>query len=126
MCLLNGSGEDALVESAARAVRDGFTAVKMTTFPIGWPEKRYPNLIRESTGIVAAIRETVGWNVDIGVEIHRNMIPSEAVVFAQQIENFLPYFSEDPIAPDSGMSMREVAQKVNLPIAVGERNHTIR
>ena len=125
MCLLNGSGEDALVESAARAVRDGFTAVIMTPFPIGWPEKRYPNLIRECTGIVAAIRETVGWNVDIGVEIHRNMVPSEAVVFAQQIENFLPYFYEDPIAPVSVMSMRDVAQKVNLPIAVGERNHTI-
>ena len=67
MCLLNGSGEDALVESAARAVRDGFTAVIMTPFPIGWPEKRYPNLIREYTAIVAAIHETVGWNVDIGV-----------------------------------------------------------
>ena len=115
----------ALVESAACAVRDGFTAVKMTPFPIGWPEKRYPNLIRECTGIVAAIRETVGWNVDIGVEIHRNMVPSEAVIFAQQIKNFLPYFYEDPIAPDSGMSTRDVAQKVNLPIAAGERNHTI-
>ncbi|HIO64091.1 MAG TPA: hypothetical protein EYN37_07680 [Dehalococcoidia bacterium] len=103
----------------------GFTAVKMTPFPIGWPEKRYPNLIRECTGIVAAIRETVGWNVDISVEIHRNMVPSEAVIFAQQIKNFLPYFYEDPIAPNSGMSMRDVAQKVNLPIAVGERNHTI-
>jgi len=45
----------------------GFTAIKMTPFPIGWPEKRYPNLIREYTGIVAAIHETVGWNVDIGV-----------------------------------------------------------
>ena len=45
----------------------GFTAIKMTPFPIGWPEKRYPNLIREYTGIVAAIHETVGWNVDIGL-----------------------------------------------------------
>ncbi|MDP6451966.1 MAG: mandelate racemase/muconate lactonizing enzyme family protein [SAR202 cluster bacterium] len=125
MCLLNAQGKDGLVESAARAVRDGFTAVKMTPFPIGWPEKRYPNLIRECTDIVAAIRETVGWDVDIGVEIHRNMVPSEAIVFAQQIEKFLPYFYEDPIAPDSVMSMRDVADKVNLPIAVGERNHTI-
>ena len=125
MCLLNGSGEDALVESAARAVRDGFTAVKMTTFPIGWPEKRYPNLIRECTGIVAAIRETVGWNVDIGVEIHRNMVPSQAVIFAQQIENFLPYFYEDPILPENFDAMGLVAQHINIPIATGERLHTI-
>ena len=80
----------------------GFTAVKMTPFPIGWPEKRYPNLIRECTGIVAAIRETVGWNVDIGVKIHRNMVPSEAVIFAQQIKNFLPYSTKTQMRPTVG------------------------
>ena len=33
MCLLNGSGEDALVESAARAVRDGLHCRQNDTFP---------------------------------------------------------------------------------------------
>ena len=73
----------------------------------------------------ASLRETVGWDFDIGVEIHRNMVPSEAIVFAEQIEPLLPYFLEDPIAPDSVLSMGEVAQKIKLPLAAGERNHTI-
>lgn len=125
MVLLDGTGKEALVESARHAVKDGFTAVKMTPFPSEWAGKRYPSLIQECTDIVEAIRETVGSDVDIGVEVHRNMVPSEAVVFSQQIEKFLPYFYEDPIAPDSVMSMRDVSRRINLPVAVGERNHTI-
>lgn len=125
MVLLDGSGKDELAASAARAKADGFTALKHTPFPAEWPQKRYPNLIRECTEIVAAVRETVGWDFDIGVEIHRNMVPSEAIVFAGQIEKFLPYFLEDPIAPDSVLSMGEVAEKIKLPLAAGERNHTI-
>lgn len=125
MVLLDGRGKDQLVASAARAKREGFTAIKLTPFPPDWPRESYPNLIRACTDIVAAVRETIGWDMDMGVEIHRNMVPSEAVVFAQQIERFLPYFFEDPIAPDSVLSMGEVGEKIRLPLAVGERNHTI-
>lgn len=125
MVLLRGKGRDGLAEAAAQAVRDGFTAVKMTPFPPDWPTRRYPDLIRACTEIVAAVRETIGWEVDMGVEIHRNMVPSEAVPFAAAIEGFLPYFVEDPIAPDSVVAMGEVAGRMRPPLAVGERNHNI-
>ena len=85
----------------------------------------YPQLIRTNTDIVAAVREELGWDIDIGIEIHRNMVPSEAVVFAERIGKFLPYFYEDPIAPESVVSMGEVADRLRLPLAVGERNSTI-
>jgi galactonate dehydratase len=113
------------VASAQRAKRDGFTAIKLTPFPPNWWQERYPNLIRDCTDIVAAVRETIGWEMDMGLEIGRNMVPSEAIVLAQQIEKFLPYFIEDPIAPDSVLSMGEVADKIKLPLAAGERNNTI-
>jgi galactonate dehydratase len=125
MVLLDGSGRDELVASAQRAKRDGFTAIKLTPFPPNWWQERYPNLIRDCTDIVAAVRETIGWEMDMGLEIGRNMVPSEAIVLAQQIEKFLPYFIEDPIAPDSVLSMGEVADKIKLPLAAGERNNTI-
>jgi galactonate dehydratase len=125
MVLLDGSGRDGLAASAARAKRDGFTAIKLTPFPPEWEKARYPNLIRACVEIVAAVRETIGWEMDMGLEIGRNMVPSEAIVFCQHIERFLPYFIEDPIAPDSVLSMGEVAQKITLPLAVGERNNTI-
>ena len=97
----------------------------MTPFPRNWSELSHGDLIRQNTAIVEAVREEVGWDFDIGIEIHRNMFPGSSVVFAQQIEKFLPYFYEDPIAPDSVMSMGGVGNKVNIPLAVGERNNTL-
>ncbi len=120
-----GSKPEDFVKSALQAKKRGFTAGKMTPFPRGWSELSYGELIRQNTAIVAAVREAVGWDFDIGIEVHRNMQPAEAEVFAGQIEKFLPYFFEDPIAPDSVMSMGDVASRIRLPLAVGERNTSI-
>ncbi|MDA0232034.1 MAG: mandelate racemase/muconate lactonizing enzyme family protein [Chloroflexi bacterium] len=118
-------GPDGFARAARAAKADGYTSLKMTPFPKDWGLKGYADLIRENTKIVEAVREEVGWEFDIGIEIHRNMSPSEGVVFAQQIEPFLPYFYEDPIAPDSVLSMGDVGRQVRLPLAAGERNNTI-
>jgi galactonate dehydratase len=110
----------------ARAAKDdGYTSLKMTPFPPDWGKLAHGDLITQNTAIVEAVREEVGWDFDIGIEIHRNLFPATGVVFAQQIEKFLPYFYEDPIAPDSVMSMGSVGEKINLPLAAGERNNTI-
>ena len=74
---------------------------------------------------VAVVRETIGWGIDIGIEIHRNMVPGEAIVLASEIEKFRPLFFEDPIAPDSVLSFGEISKKVKLPLAAGERNLNI-
>jgi galactonate dehydratase len=116
---------DSFASAAVRAKADGYTALKMTPFPKSWGVLPYPELVRKNTAIVEAVREAVGWDFDIGIEIHRNMSPSEAIVFAQNIEKYLPYFFEDPIAPDSVMAMGEVGRQIRLPLAVGERNNTL-
>ena len=46
-------------------------------------------------------------------------------MLAAEIEKFRPLFFEDPIAPDSVLSFGEVAQKVRIPMAAGERNLNI-
>ena len=66
-----------------------------------------------------------GWNFDIGVEIHRNMIPGDSIVLAQELEIFKPFFFEDPIAPDSVLFFGEVSEKTRIPMAAGERYLTI-
>ncbi|MCI0874814.1 MAG: galactokinase, partial [Chloroflexi bacterium] len=47
--------------------------------------------------------------------------PAEAVQLGLGIEEFHPYFFEDPITPDNFDEMAYVAGKINIPIATGER-----
>ncbi len=113
-------------EAAARDAKKwqdrGFSALKFTPLPDNWPDLEYSSMLKQSVDIVAAVRETVGWEMDLAIDIHRNMQPHEAVAFCEEIEKFRLYFVEDPIVPDSVVAMSEVAAKMRVPLAVGERN----
>ncbi len=100
----------------------GFTALKFTPMHKNWPDRTYSDVLKSGVEIVAAIRDTVGWDMDLAIDIHRNMQPHEAVAFCEELEKFRLYFVEDPIVPDSVVAMGEVAAKMQVPLAVGERN----
>lgn len=114
-----------VANAAAAAKADGFTAVKCLLYQHDHAPMRHSERIQDLVDRMAAVRDAVGWDMDVGVEIHRNMIPGEAIVLAQEIEKFRPYFFEDPVAPDSILSFGEVSEKTRIPMAAGERNLTI-
>jgi galactonate dehydratase len=67
----------------------------------------------------------VGWDIDLGVELHRNMTAGDAILLCGELARFRPLFVEDPIPPDSVAGLRAFAAKVGVPVAAGERNTTI-
>ena len=83
--------------------------------------KTHVQKIRDAIDTVRRYRETVGDSVDLCIEIHRRLTPTEAVQLGLGIEEFHPYFYEDPITPDNFDEMAYVADKINIPIATGER-----
>ena len=109
-------------EDAKKWQDQGYTALKFTPMPDTWPDMPYSEMLKKGVDIVAAVRETVGWEMDLAIDIHRNMQPFEAVAFCEELEPFRLYFVEDPIVPDSVVAMGEVAAKMRVPLAVGERN----
>ncbi len=120
-----GSAED-LAKDALNAAKQGFTAVRVTPFPSDYYlHKSYSEWADEAVNMVAAVREAVGSDVDICVEIHRQMNPAESIALGRRLEEFNPFFYEDPMLPDSPAIMGEVAAKCNIPIATGERFTTI-
>ncbi|MBI4219278.1 MAG: mandelate racemase/muconate lactonizing enzyme family protein [Chloroflexi bacterium] len=122
MLMLQTGTIDEVVAEAALAVRDGYTAIKVPLYQHDHIDMRHGRRIDDLGRRAAAVRETVGWDVDMGIEIHRNMVPGEAIVLAAELERLRPYFYEDPIPPDSVISFGEVAQKTRIPMAAGERN----
>ena len=120
-----GSAAD-LANDALNAVNQGFTAVRFSPFSSDYYlHKSYSEWADEAVNRVAAVRETVGPDVDICVEIHRQMNPAESIALGRRLEEFNPFFYEDPMLPDSPAIMVEVAAKCNIPIATGERFTTI-
>jgi galactonate dehydratase len=47
------------------------------------------------------------------------------VVLARGIEPYHPYFYEDPTLPDNFDAMAQIAEQIHIPIATGERFHTL-
>ena len=120
-----GSADD-LAKDALNAVKQGFTAVRFTPFSSDYYiHKSYSECADDAVKMVSSVRETVGSDVDICVEIHRQMNPAESIALGRRLEEFNPFFYEDPMLPDSPAIMGEVAKKCNIPIATGERFTTI-
>lgn len=126
-----GGGEiDAMVKNLKDAKAKGFTAVGHLSPFLDEPrtqvfnEGTFAKKIGDAIDRVAAYREAVGNDVDLCVEIHRRLNISEAIAFARGIEEYHPFFLEDPTTPDNFDSMEYIASRINIPVATGERYHT--
>lgn len=126
MKVIDASSIDELVAAARRAVDDeGYGALKILLFRTEHHVMRQAARLEDLVTRFAAVRETVGWHVDLGVELHRNMVAGDAVLLSAELARFRPLFVEDPIPPDSVAALRAFAAKVEVPVAAGERNTTI-
>ncbi len=127
---VRGSTTEVLVQGCIEAKAQGFTALGHLT-PFLDSDRKLPyfkthaDKMKDAIDTVARYREAVGTDVDLCIEIHRRLTPAEAIVLARGIEPYHPFFYEDPILPDHFDQMELVAQNIHIPIATGERLHTI-
>ncbi|MDP6420038.1 MAG: galactonate dehydratase [SAR202 cluster bacterium] len=125
-----GNTKETLVQGVKDAKEQGFTAVgHLTPFLDEARDKPYFKThaakMSDAIDTVGAYRDAVGNDVDLCIEIHRRLTPAEAIVLARGIEQFNPFFYEDPMLPDSPAIMGDVAEQCAIPIATGERFTTI-
>ena len=118
-------GKAAQNADEAKAVVDmGYTALKFDPFG----QKNYYKISLAEAQLaedrVAAVREAVGPHVDILVEAHAKFNVMNAIQLGQRLEAYRPLFYEEPVAPENIAELREVRDRVNIPIATGERLYT--
>ena len=75
---------------------------------------------------VRICREAVGPHFDFVLEAHRGMTKPEAIAFGTEVAQYRPMVLEDPMTPDNIDSMAEIAAKIPVPIATGERFTNLR
>ena len=123
---VKGRTADKLVEEAVRLKNLGFTALGHLNPLLDEDEsvpffKTHARQIEDAVDTVRRLREAVGPDVDLCIEIHRRLTPPEAIALARGIERYRPMFYEDPLRPNSFDAMAQVAKHIDIPIATGER-----
>lgn len=110
--------EQVALETKTR-VAEGFTAFKMT------PEKMFaidsPARGEQVVEIIASVREAVGSECDIALDVHGHWSKAMARRLLPMLEPFQLLFVEEPLLPEYSHLLGELAHMTSLPIATGER-----
>lgn len=122
---IGGATAAACAESAREQVAAGYLSLRMSPFLPGFERKTASEVIGDAVAMVAAVRDAIGFEIDLGLEIHRNLRPEEAIALAHELLPFRILYYEDPLAPESLEAMEYIAKSVPLPMATGERFHNI-
>ncbi|MBP7336702.1 mandelate racemase/muconate lactonizing enzyme family protein [Niveispirillum sp.] len=123
--LVEGPSRDDLVAKAVAARDEGFTALKIKPFLEGWGRLGHARALRDVVANVAAVREAIGWDIDLAVEVHRNLTPDQAVTFADAVRPLMLYFIEDAILPYSIDANNHMSAAMRSPSATAERQTNI-
>jgi galactonate dehydratase len=119
-----GKSLENLVKAAKGVVARGFTAMKFDPFPDPW--RAYIPRSDEDIAVerVAAVREAVGPDVEILVEVHRRLAPMHAVRVARRMEPYRPFWYEEPVSARDVAGLAEARREINIPIVTGEELYT--
>jgi len=119
--------ERALTDPAGLAedlLSSGVSAMKIWPFDPAAEANRGRRIstseLREALQPIVAIRDAVGDDMDILVELHALWSPGGAREIVRALEEFEIYWVEDPIRSDFVPALAELRATTTIPIAVGE------
>lgn len=117
---IGGDRPSDIGQAALQAKEAGFTAVKMNATD----EMQYIDSYEKIDRVlkrVAALRESVGNALEVGIDFHGRLHKPMAKVLAKELEPYHPMFIEEPVLPEHNEALKEIAQLTSIPIATGER-----
>ncbi|HWC79030.1 MAG TPA: mandelate racemase/muconate lactonizing enzyme family protein [Pseudonocardiaceae bacterium] len=109
--------------AAKRVVDRGYRALKLDPFGAGMFELDAYETAK-SVALVEAVRDTVGPDVEILIEMHGRFSAATAIRVAGLLKPYDPSWIEEPVPPENLKALAKVAEHTDIPIATGERIHT--
>ena len=113
-----------LGEKAKAVVERGFTAMKFDPVPGPWRTFVDKAVERRAIDNVFAVRDAVGDEVDILVEMHRRLAPMHAVRIARAIEDASPFWFEEPVLAENVPALARAKRDIHIPVVTGEALYT--
>jgi galactonate dehydratase len=117
-------GQAGTPEGAKEVLAEGYQSMKISVTSSRGRLSRYvenPDFVQGVVENIKAIRETIGPKVDMGIELHGDHQPQTSMLLIKALEQFQPWFYEEPIQFQNLPLMAEMAKKTHIPFATGER-----
>ncbi|MGB9986613.1 mandelate racemase/muconate lactonizing enzyme family protein [Salarchaeum japonicum] len=122
---------EAYAAEARRVVDMGFSALK---FDLDLPRDNEPDpyngrlsntAIREKREIVEAVRDEIGYDVDLAFDCHWDYSVESAKRLAYELEEFDLMWLEDLVPPENMDAQTEVTKATRTPVATGENRFRV-
>ena len=120
-----GARSPAELGDKARAVTErGFSALKFDPVPGPWRTFVDKEVERLAVENVFAVREAVGDDVDILIEMHRRLAPMHATRIAKAIDAAKPFWFEEPVLAENLDALAAATRDIDIPVVTGEALYT--
>ncbi|WP_135301979.1 mandelate racemase/muconate lactonizing enzyme family protein [Haloarcula amylovorans] len=122
---------EAYAAEAARVTDMGFTALK---FDLDLPADNEPDpyngrltnaAIEEKREIVEAVRDEIGYDVDLAFDCHWDYSVESAKRLAHELEEYKLMWLEDLVPPENMDAQKEVTKATRTPVATGENRFRV-
>jgi galactonate dehydratase len=122
-CWIGGDKPSNVVADAREKMAAGYTALKMNgTDEMNWIDS-YAR-IDAAVARLAAIREEIGYGIDVGIDFHGRVHKTMARILIKELEPYKPLFVEEPVLSQNNEALKELRTHTAIPIATGERMFT--
>jgi galactonate dehydratase len=98
----------------------GYTALKFMAVPRTEPVEGTKS-VRYAARLVEAVREAVGPDIDLMVDLHARTTPAMAMQYCHAFEPYGLFFFEEPCPTEDIDATVQVTRMSRIPIATGER-----
>ena len=115
---------DQLAEKAVQVVETGYSALKFDPIPGPWRTFVSREVERATVDNVRAVREAVGSDVDILLDMHRRLAPMHAIRIAREIESYDPFWYEEPVLAENVDALAAAKREIDIPVVTGEELYT--
>ncbi len=119
----NEATVEALLESARRAVAEGWKFVR-------WGLPAQGGLLEPRVAIRTAVKQfetlcaELGDDVELCMDVHTRLDAADAITLLRAVEPYRPFFIEDPVRAEDLGALRRVRETTAVPIAAGEQLHS--
>lgn len=136
----SGATPEAVAENVKKFMEQGFRHVRIQqggyggvgTMPkepdfksagFGIPSDQFMDqgtYIRRVPDMFKVVRERCGEEVELLHDIHERIEPIDAINLIKALEEYRPYFIEDPFSPENMLWFKQLRMATMVPIAMGE------